>query len=364
MKHFSSNFILFFITHIFISEAGYAFLQDDLAPIDSTFHKELSQGLKLVDNARYSEAILVFDSLEQVFPDHPAPNFFKAATYQNWMLTFRINTFQNVFYENTELAIEKGNTLLESDTDPWLNFYVGAAYGFKALHLFRQHNWIQAYFNGRDGIDNFYIALQKSPNLYDCYYGLGSYHYWRSAKSKFISFLVFWMEDKRKIGLDELQLSIDKGRYTTYEATHGLLIAYYHHGDYEKALNLSSQAMQLTEIPSLSSLYLRGRVLVKFEKWQEVQDVFQQVLKRLVEHPYPSVSFQVECQYWIAEALVNQNKADEAYKIVKNALAQSENWVAENELESALEGFETILEWLEELNDKLEDNMIYDSSSL
>ena len=37
------------------------------------------------------------------------------------------------------------------------------------------------------------------PNPYDCYYGLGSYHYWRTAKSKFVRTIAFWMKDKQQV---------------------------------------------------------------------------------------------------------------------------------------------------------------------
>ncbi len=341
---------------------AYTAQTDEKAPIDSTFHKELTIGLDHVSNSRFREALAIFDSMEKVFPHHPAPNFYKAATYQSWMLTYRINKFQNELYENSELAIEKGNRLLENDNDPWLNFYVGAAYGYKALHLFRQHNWISAYFNSRDGISNFENALEKVPNLYDCYYGLGAYNYWRTAKSKFIRFIIFWMTDKRELGLEQMQLSVERGRYCPYEAINGLIIAQYHHGSYNKALELNNIAMKLSDPPSLPTLYLRARLMTRFDKWSEAQDIFQGILRMLEIQTYQSVSFQVECKYWIARAFNYQNQTGEAFELVKQALAQSKNWVKDNELENPFEGFDTIKQLLEELHDKLESEINIDKS--
>ncbi len=350
-------FLLFLKFKFLIYNEVSAVQPDERAPIDSTFHNVLTIGLNHCSNSRYMEALAIFDSLQQVFPQHPAPNFYKAATYQDWMLTYRFNKFQNDLYENVKLAIDKGIKMLEKNNDPWLNFYVGAAYGYKALHCFRQHNWIGAYIDGSRGIENFNVALEKLPNLYDCYYGLGSYNYWRTAKSKFIRFLIFWMKDKRKLGLEQLQLSIDKGRYCPYEATHGLVIAYYHNGDYYKALELNNIAMKLSDPPSLGTLYMRGRLMVKFEKWSAVQDIFQRILKRLIAQPYQSISYQVECKYWIAEALKSQNQPDEAYELVKHALVQSKDWIKDKELENPLEGFNIIKKRLEKLHDKLEKEM-------
>ncbi|MFC1541162.1 tetratricopeptide repeat protein [Candidatus Latescibacterota bacterium] len=327
---------------------------NERAPIDSTFQGVLTIGINHVSNNRYEEALALFDSLQQVFPYHPAPNFFIAFTYQSWMLTYRFNEFQNEFYKNTKLAIEKGTKLLEKNNDPWLNFYVGAAYGYKALHRFRQFNWIGAYFDGRKGINTLYTALEKLPNLYDCYYGLGSYNYWGSVKSKYIRILVFWMEDKRKLGLDQLQLCIDRGRYCPYEATHGLIIAYYYNGDYDKALTLNNIAMELNDTPSLETLYMRGRLMARFERWSEVQNIFQRILKQLVVYPYQSIGYQVECKYWIAEALISQNHPDDAFNLVVHALTQSKYWIKNKEIDNPIEGFDIIIKRLEILHDTLE----------
>ncbi|KPJ65757.1 MAG: hypothetical protein AMJ43_10060 [Coxiella sp. DG_40] len=326
---------------------------DERAPIDTTFHEVLTKGLNHVYNDRYSEALVIFDSLQQIFPNHPAPNFYIAATYQNWMLSFRFNKFQNDLYENAEIAIDKGNKMLEKNSDPWINFYVGAAYGYKALHRFRQHNWIAAYFAGIKGINNFNKALEKMPNLYDCYYGLGSYYYWRTAKSKFIRTIAFWMKDKRKLGLDQLQFAIAHGRYCPWETIHGLVIAYFDNGDYDRALALNDTAIKLSDPPTLGSLYMRGRLMVHFERWLEVQDIYQKILNRIVAHPYQSVGYQVECKYWIAEALNAQKQLDKAYELTIFALAQSKERNKDNELENAIDNFDDIKKRLEKLHENL-----------
>ena len=326
---------------------------DEKAPINHIFHKALTTGLDHVYNGRYNRALVIFDSLQQLYPNHPAPNFYKAAAYQNWMLSFRFNKFQNELYENAEIAIDKGNKMLEQNSNPWINFYVGAAYGYKALHRFRQHNWIAAYFAGIKGISNFNKALEKMPNLYDCYYGLGSYNYWRTAKSKFIRTIAFWMKDKRKLGLDQLQFAIDHGRYCPWETIHGLVIAYYHYGNYDKALALNDTAIKLSDPPTLGSLYMRGRLMAHFERWLEVQDIYQKILSRIVAQPYQSVGYQVECKYWIAEALNAQNQLDKAYELTTLVLAQSQERDKDNELENAIDNFDDIKKRLDKLHENL-----------
>ena len=132
------------------------------APIDTLFDAPLSRGLDLVYQDRYQEALVVFDSLQKEFPDHPALYFYKAAVYQSWMSSFRFNHFHKELEENVVIAIEKGNDLMKiRKNDPWLNFYIGAAYGYRAFFRYRRNNWIGAYLDGKKGVGNFKKALKK-----------------------------------------------------------------------------------------------------------------------------------------------------------------------------------------------------------
>jgi tetratricopeptide (TPR) repeat protein len=191
------------------------------------------------------------------------------------------------------------------------------------------------------------------PNLYDCYYGLGSYHYWRTAKSKFIRTIAFWMKDKRKLGLEQLQFAIVYGRYCPWETTHGLIIAYFDNGDYNKALALNDTVIKLNDLPSVGALYMRGRLMAHFERWGEVQDIYQKILNRIIAQPYQSVGYRVECRYWIAEALYAQNQLDKAYELTTSALAQSKERNKDDELENAIDNFDDIKKWLGKLHENL-----------
>ncbi len=323
------------------------------APIDTLFHEPLTKGFGYISSNRYEDALALFDSLHKAFPEHPAPYLFAAITYQTWMLNFRFNEFQKQLDENVRLSIDKGNKMMEFDDNPRLNFYVASAYSFQALHSFRKHRWIGAYIAGRKAIGNYNRALKKMPNLYDCYLGLGSYHYWRTAKSKFIRIVAFWMRDRRELGLEQIKLSIDHGRYSPEEATYGLIIAYYDHGDYGQALALNAVAMKLDEPPSLGALYMRGRLMAHFERWPEVEEYYREILSRLIDQPYQSIGYQVECKYWICEALKAQNRLAEAYELAGQALVQSRSRKKNSELENPLENFEVIRKRLEKLHEKL-----------
>jgi hypothetical protein len=150
-----------------------------------------------------------------------------------------------------------------------------------------------------------------------------------------------------------MRISVEHGRYCSFDATHGLMIAYYHHEDYDELQALNNVAMTLIDPPSMGTLYIRGRLMAKYKNWPAVQEIFEEILSRLVVYPHRSIGYQVECKYWIVLSLKNQQQLQEAFELTVNALAQSKDYVKEHELENPFENFEEIKKRLEKLHEKL-----------
>lgn len=227
---------------------------------------------------------------------------------------------------------------------------MGSAYGYRALARLRRHNWVGAFLDGRRSNEHLNKALQRDPRLYDTYFALGAYHYWRTARSGFIRAVAFWMRDRRELGKHQMQLAIDHGRYIRNGALHGLALAQYDAGETAQALRTNTVVLGAIEPPTNGSLYLRGRLLAQQQDWPAVESTFHQLLAKLTEK---SVGYQVECKYWIARALVEQEQPESALQLTKQALEQSRARDADLELESALEGFEVVLDRLVELQKDL-----------
>jgi tetratricopeptide (TPR) repeat protein len=328
---------------------------DAVAPIDSLFHQPLRRGIDLVYQERFPESLQIFDSLQQIFPDHPAPYFYKAAVYQTWMSTYRFSNFQKELEDNVQLAINAGNELLkEREDDPWLNFYIGAAYGYRAFFRVRKWNWIGAFLDGKKGIGNFNKALEKEPQLYDVYLGLGTYHYWRTARSKFIRIMAFWMPDKRDFGLQQMAFSIHHGRYSPEEASLALVTALFDYQKYDRALAVLDSFMTQSEVIVTPALYLRGRLMAEFGNWSEAKALFTEIRDRLKTQLNASIGYQVECQYWIAEALRAEKDYQGAFTLTNETLLLSEQRNSDLELEGQFDSFDDIKNRLKKLQEELE----------
>ncbi|MFZ0390755.1 MAG: hypothetical protein WAN36_09895 [Calditrichia bacterium] len=327
------------------------------APKDPLFHETVMQGIQFTFSDQYEKSLALFDSLIQHHPDHPAPYFFKAAAYQNLMSAFRVNNFQEEVEKNIEMAINKGQDRLDAgsaqkndDQKAWMYFYMGAAYGYRGFNKFRKHNWLGAYGDGKKGIDYFKKALKTEPTLYDVYLGLGSYHYWRTAKSSFIRIIAFWMPDKRELGLKQLQFSIDHGRYSPNEAGYVLVIACMDYHREQQALEVLKNLMAKKDKPNVTDLYLRGRLAAYFEKWEDSESYFISLLQKLQEQKYQSAGYFAEVKYRIANAMYHQGNTGGALKLNEDALALAAERNPDQELEGPLEGFDEIKEQMESLH--------------
>ncbi|MDA0335747.1 MAG: hypothetical protein O2782_11315 [bacterium] len=237
----------------------------ELATVDPTFDSVSTRILLLTDGGHYARALAVCDSLRQVLPDHPGPYLSTAGVYVNRMQSYRLNDFQAEIDSNAQRAIDTGVRMLEAGADAWLSFYVGSAYGYRGLARLRRHNWIGAFLDGRRSIEYLNTALELDPRLYDAYFVVGAYHYWRTARSAFLRHVAFWMRDRRELGLQQIRLAAEHGRYIGTGALQGLALALYDAGDTAGALAANTRALAGIDPPTTGSLYIRGRLLVQRE---------------------------------------------------------------------------------------------------
>lgn len=312
-----------------------------------------SQSMELVFHERFDRCLNMLDELKRLRPDHPSPYFLTAACYQMYMNTLRINRFTPVMEQNIELAIEKSRSGLKNKADAWLYLFMGASYGFRALNRFRSHHWFDALDNMIKSIRHLETALKLNPGIYDAFMGIGAYNYWRTARSKFIRTIAFWMADRRKIGLIQLRFVVDHGVYSVYEAGYNLIAAYIDHGMLDQAMALVDSHILKKGKPLTMDLYYKGRILTAKQNWIPSETIFRKLLQKLENEPLSSLGFRIECKYHIALSLQHQEKRAEALEIAEAALTECEHRDAGTEIENSFEPFNDMRSNLEKLADKL-----------
>ncbi len=332
-----------------------------LAVSDPLIDAAFRQSVELVFHERFTECIAMLDDLSRQRPHHPAPDFLRAAAYQSWMNTYRTNRFTVAMDAHLDAAIEKGRTLLDTNEEPWLHVFIGASQGFRALNRFRRGQWMSALTNITGAVGNLQQALRTAPNVYDAYMGIGTYNYWRTARSKTVSNVAFWMTDRREIGLAQMQFVVAHGVYSAHETSYNLIAALIDHGRPDRALALVADNIRQKRVAGVIDLYYRGRALHALGRWAPALSDFSALSERLEAEPLAAIGYRAECLYRVALSCYYLNRRSDAQDAVHAAISLADRRVPGDEIDSSFEAFSDILDGLNDLRRKLEQPMIVES---
>jgi tetratricopeptide (TPR) repeat protein len=164
---------------------------------------------------------------------------------------------------------------------------------------------VGGFVDGLKGRNNLVKALAVDSNLYDVYYGLGSYHFWRSLKSKSFWWLPF-IGDNRQKGIEMIKSVIEKGKYAKQDAQFALVRIWVENKEYDKAFNQINKLSQIyPHKPFL--LWFLGQAQLENNMYSEAIQTYLDLLKVLTSSPYYGPAGEVECRYDLAWAYY-QNK--------------------------------------------------------
>lgn len=312
----------------------------------------IDKALDLVYQKKYFDAIAICEQVIQKYPENPMGYLGQAGAYHIIMLNYRVSLFDHEFDSLTTLAIKTGDaaTKIYKD-DPNAFFVLGAAYGFRGLNRLRKGQWFGAFRDGVRGVSNLMKAHEMKKDLYDVYYGLGLYYYWKSAKAKVLTFLLL-MKDEREKGIEYLKISIEKGNFSSTEAVFALIEIYYYEDRYEEALE---EALSLKDKFSNDPTwnYLTAKILEKLGQWEESKKYFSKLLNLLEASQYQANSYLAECHYGIAKSSYELGVYETARRELRLAIELSKRWDKEKELEGPLLDFDKVLDRMSKLNLKL-----------
>ncbi len=312
----------------------------------------VDKALEMVYQKKYFEAIEMCEQVINQYPDNPMGYLGQAGVYHILMLNYRTSLFDNAFDSLTTLTIKTGEKTIKKYQDDANAFFVlGAAYGFRGLNRIRKGKWFGAFRDGIRGVSNLMKAHEMDKTLYDVYYGLGLYYYWKSAKAKVLTFLRL-MKDEREKGIEYLKIAIEKGRFSSMEAVFALIEIYYYEDRYEEALNAAlSLKQKFSTDPTWN--YLIAKILGKLNRWDEAKPYFIVLLNLLEESQFKGNNYLAECHYGIAKCDFEFGDYDAARKELNLAFELSKLWDKEKEIEGPLLDFDKVLERMEVLAQEL-----------
>ena len=245
------------------------------------------------------------------YPDHPAGYFLMASVVDSWMVLHQSDKKENEFYRYCDLAIEKGERLLDKNpADEWARFFKGGADGYKGTYEARYERWITAFRYGWKGVSVLLDLDKDNSDIEDIKYGIGCYDYWRSALMKVLWFMP-GIEDKREIGIQKLLESRVKGVYTRNASAVALIDIYLNEDRFEEAEGISEE--MLKKFPGYSAfMWGMARSLYGLKRYDESAKVFRSILSKVEADPQDNHYDAAICHLWLAKIELAQGRYSQA----------------------------------------------------
>jgi len=287
------------------------------------------QGVKYVHRDETFKAVDEFKKLIELFPNDPIGYFLVSAAFQNMMDDYRNYSYSDEFNKYMDMAIEKGEERKKrGNLTAYDCLYLGGAIGYRGINKALTGDWFGAFVDGLKGKGYLEKALELDPELYDVYYGLGTYHFWKSLKSRIFWWLPF-VKDNRQMGIDMIKLAIEKGRYSKEDAKIALVRIYVENKEYQNAFDMIEKLSQSQpDKPFL--LWFLGRAQFETKMYAGAINSYRTLLEVLIASPYYHPEGEVECRYWLALAYFENENFEDSQKQI-DAILVLERETPENE---------------------------------
>jgi tetratricopeptide (TPR) repeat protein len=277
------------------------------------------RALELIYADSTLQAVEQLKKLIDLFPEDPIGYFYISAALQTMMDDFRNYSYKDEFNKYMELAIKKGEAKKKNGTLTAHDYlYLGGAVGFRGINKALTGNWPGAFVDGLKGRGYLDDALKVDPELYDVYYGLGSYHFWKSLKSKIFWWLPF-VRDNRQKGIDMIKQAIEKGKYAQQDAKLALVRIWVENKEYDKAFAQINMLMSVyPNKPFL--LWLLAQAQRENRMYDGAISSYQALLEGLTSSPYYHPAGEVECRYFLAQTYYEKGDFENASAQIDSVL--------------------------------------------
>ncbi|MFZ5517721.1 MAG: tetratricopeptide repeat protein [Candidatus Zhuqueibacterota bacterium] len=312
----------------------------------------VDKALNLVYDQKYDEAIALCEQVIQKYPENPLGYFGHAAVYHLYMMSYRVNIFDDKFDSLAALTIEIGDrAVLKNVKDPNAHFVLGATYGFRGLNRIRKGQWFKAFLDGVKGVSNIKQAHSLDESLWDTYFGLGLYYYWKSSKARVLTFLRM-MKDEREKGIEYLKIAGEKGRFTALESKISLVEIFYYEDRYEEALaECFSIQHRFRDDPTWN--YITAKTLTKLGRYSEAKQYFAHLIQLLEKAEHQSNSYLGECFFGLAKCYFELKQYDQAKEFLVSAKKLVSLKDTEREIEGPLLDYDLVIKRMDELEIEL-----------
>jgi len=119
----------------------------------------------------------------------------------------------------------------------------GHAHVYRSVFESRFGSFTSAIKHGFRAHDDYRKGLKNDSAVYDLYFGLGNYHYWKSVKAGLLRTIGLVNNDIEK-GLNEIHLAVDSGMYFSGAAENSLIWIWLNEKKYDSVIVLANKMLE------------------------------------------------------------------------------------------------------------------------
>jgi tetratricopeptide (TPR) repeat protein len=145
--------------------------------------------------------------------------------------------------DKLETAKSISKKLLEKDNQNiWNKYFLAITEGYIAYYDAIRGSWLQSFSTGLNSISLFEEILESDSSFYDAYIAIGTFKYWKSAKTEFLNWLPF-IDDEKDLGIKLLSVAIKNSSYNYHLAVNSLIWIYIDRERFADAVDLAEKAL-------------------------------------------------------------------------------------------------------------------------
>lgn len=294
------------------------------AKADGSFKERALAGIHLSLSEQFRSADSVFARISAEFVSSPIGPLFAAGNAQAEMLDteslHRREDFER-YVNEAESRVRRVDNASSSRAES--EFVLGVAAGYRAVYESKWGGWFAALKQGLRARKHFQKALELDSTLCDARLGLGTYYYWKSAKTDWINWLPI-VSDERQHGLEFLRRVIDCGSYARETARAALAAALINEGEYAATIAHADTLAGLFP-DAKGPIWLKAKAHYALYEWDLAVQQFNLLESRIHASGTGNFYNLIECAYYRAQCHWGAGRYREALAECGKALTYPAN---------------------------------------
>ena len=288
---------------------GKAFSGENPLGVHRAEFRFAQEGMELIYQRRYLEALQVFEVAGVEFPDSAIGPLGRSLVYQSMMVENYDYSWDAPYRSEYSETKERLRMAQRSGRHKsWLYFMYAVHLGIDAMYDVRRSEYASALNKAWDAIEYIKKLHRREPEFHDAKLALGLYNYWRTAITEQVPYLPKF-SDHREKGLQQMRQAREQGFLCSAPASIALTYSYIEGKQWEEATAEAKWTQQRFPDNIINQMTL-ARVYRRTKQFKTALAAFDRVLE--IDPDNKRVHFHIG-ETWYKRRKGNSN-AEASYK--------------------------------------------------